>query len=243
MKLTRVYCPQALTPNGTISLQGQAHLHLAKVLRKQTGQSICLFDGLGTSIEAQIIAIDKKTTHLRLADTSQQHPLEAPYIHLGQVIAKGDKMDFVIQKATELGVHKICPLWSRRCDVRLDASRLQKRLSHWQNVAIAACEQSKRNWLPEIMSPMEFSVFCQHAVQSNKFILHPTKIASQASCQLSDDIALLVGPEGGFSQDEIELALAQDFRGMRLGKHVLRTETAALAAISAIQYKYGNWQF
>ncbi len=242
MNLTRVYCPQALPVNSHINLQGQAHTHLAKVLRKQIGQHICLFNGLGVSITAEITAIDKKNTQLKLASTQQQQPLATPHIHLGQVIAKGDKMDFVIQKATELGVHKIYPLWSRRCDVRLDENRLQKRLTHWQNIAIAACEQSKRNWLPEIMPPIELAQFCKNSVQANQFILHPVEIKTPVTDKLSDDIALLVGPEGGFTEDEITLALEQNFIGMRLGENVLRTETAALAAISAIQYKYGNWQ-
>lgn len=245
MNLPRVYYSQPLKPHAKVTLTEQSHQHISRVLRKKQGQLICLFDGMGRAITAEISLIEKRQTLLTLKDDLSQSAKPNLDICLGQVMAKGDKMDFVVQKATELGINSIHPLRSSRCDVRLDAQREQKRLQHWQNIAIAACEQSGRNWLPEIQPITELSHFCEHCQQTDKYIMHPLDIESEPkqNTEKSNRIALLVGPEGGFSEEEIAHALQQGFMGMRLGDNVLRTETAALAATSAIQFKYGHWQF
>lgn len=246
MKLPRVYYCEPLKAQSSVSLTGQPHQHISRVLRKKQGQFICLFDGFGQSITAEIALIEKRQTLLNLQDDLSQSDKPSLDICLGQVMAKGDKMDFIVQKATELGVNSIHPLRSSRCDVRLDAQREQKRLQHWNNIAIAACEQSGRNWLPEIHPVAELNEFCKNCQQADKYIMHPLDIKSEdnkKNTEKSNRIALLVGPEGGFSEEEINQALELDFMGMRLGKNVLRTETAALAATSAIQFKYEQWQF
>lgn len=245
MTLPRVYYAEGFQASDTINLTEQSHLHLSRVLRKKIDECITLFDGKGDSITAEIIKIDKKQTTLKLQDKRISNPKPTLDITLGQVIAKGDKMDFVIQKATELGVSCIYPLRSERCDVRLNHQREEKRLQHWKNIAISACEQSGRDWLPQIHPIRELSEFCNNAQQTIKYIMHPLEIETkiQGEIQTTENIALLVGPEGGFSQQEIIQAINFEFIGMRLGNNVLRTETAALAAISALQFKYGHWQF
>lgn len=246
MTLSRVYYAEGFNSSEIIELTNQAHLHLSRVLRKKVGECIILFDGKGHSIMAEIIQIDKRQTTLKLQNKQVNTPKMGLSITLGQVIAKGDKMDFVIQKATELGVDCIYPLRSERCDVRLDSKREEKRLQHWKNIAISACEQSGRDWLPEIHPISEFNSFCESATQASKFIMHPMDVNSKDAASQnskSTDIALLVGPEGGFSKQEITRAIKSEFIGIRLGSNILRTETAALAAISALQFKYGYWQF
>lgn len=244
MTLPRVYYAEGFKASETINLTEQPHLHLSRVLRKKIGENIVLFNGKGDSIAAEIIKIDKKQTTLKLQDKPISTPKPTLDITLGQVIAKGDKMDFVVQKATELGINSIYPLRSERCDVKLNHQREEKRLQHWRNIAISACEQSGRDWLPQIHPISELSEFSKHAQQTIKYIMHPLEIKTEIKdkIQTAGSIGLLVGPEGGFSEQEITQAINSGFIGMRLGNNVLRTETAALAAISALQFKYGYWQ-
>lgn len=246
MKQPRVYRAEGFKTSQIIHLTNQSHLHLSRVLRKKVGECVILFDGKGHSITAEIIKIDKKQTTLKLQDKQTSTPKPTLDITLGQVMAKGDKMDFVIQKATELGISCIYPLRSEHCDVKLDEKREQKRLEHWKNISISACEQSGRDWLPEIHPISEFNDFCKNCIQKNKYLMHPMDVNSKERTTQNaqnTNIALLVGPEGGFSDKEINQALELGFTGMRLGNNVLRTETAALAAISALHVKYGYWQF
>ncbi|GKX63392.1 ribosomal RNA small subunit methyltransferase E [Pragia fontium] len=207
----------------------------------QTGQQICLFDGSNFVFDAEITQTDKKQVRVKVTE-QRLEDLESPLnFHLGQVISRGEKMEFTIQKSIELGVNTITPLISERCGVKLDKERLEKKVQQWQKIAIAACEQCGRNRIPQIRPVMNLEAWCAEPEQGIKLNLHPR--ASQSINTLSlpvKDIRLLIGPEGGLSQEEIDMTARHHFTDILLGPRVLRTETAALTAIAALQIRFGD---
>ena len=150
-------------------------------------------------------------------------------------------MDFTIQKATELGITDITPLWSERCDVRLKGERLEKKLEHWKKVAISACEQSGRNHIPTIHPAMTYHEWSSSVVADTKLVLHTRDQKPLSEISPPTSVALLVGPEGGITDEEVSLCIQQGFTGLTLGPRILRTETAALAALSLFQYLWGDF--
>lgn len=237
----RVYCSQPLAPQQTIELDDVAVGHVIRVLRLSDGDSIRVFNGDGNEYAAELCDVSKKRAYARISTilkSDEQQPLA---LHLGQVISKGDRMDFTIQKATELGVTSITPLWSERCEVKLKGERLEKKLDHWRRVAISACEQSGRNRVPDILAPQHFADWCKNSDAELKFTLHPHKQKPLNEYPTPASLALLVGPEGGFSETEVEQSLTLEFQGLTLGPRVLRTETAALAALSVFQFQWGDF--
>ena len=184
---------------------------------------------------------DRITANLPSRDfdaTEAESPL---YFHLGQVISRGEKMEFTIQKSVELGVNVITPLFSSRCGVKLGGERLDKKLQQWQKIAIAACEQCGRNRIPEIRPAMDLSHWLAEETTELKLNLHPRAHHSVNTLPPPDSgVRLLVGPEGGLSDEEIEQARARGFVDILLGPRVLRTETAALTAITALQCRFGD---
>lgn len=224
-----------------IELDETAFRHLIRVLRMGEGESIRLFNGDGYEYSAQLEAVSKKSAQARLQQRSELEPETQLSLHLGQVISKGDKMDFTIQKATELGIHEITPLFSERCDVRLKGERLDKKVEHWQRVAISACEQSGRNRIPKVHQPLSLAEWLNRVDADTKLILHPHNQQPLSAYSAPDSLALLVGPEGGFSEAEVLQAQQQGFGGLTLGPRILRTETAALAALSVLQYCWGDF--
>ena len=162
-------------------------------------------------------------------------------MHLGQVISRGDRMEFVIQKAVELGVNEITPLISERCGVKLNAERMEKKQQQWQKIAIAACEQSGRNVVPTIHTTQTLVQWCEVEIACCKLTLHPrAKYSINTLPSEIEHVRLLIGPEGGLSDDEINLTETLDFTETLLGPRVLRTETAALTAITALQCRFGD---
>ncbi len=162
-------------------------------------------------------------------------------LHLGQVISRGEKMEFTIQKSIELGVDVITPLFSERCGVKLDGERLAKKIQQWQKIAIAACEQCGRNKIPEIREAMQLSEWCTEQDDSLKLNLHPRASNSINTLPSSlNKVRLLIGPEGGLSADEIAMTSRLGFTDILLGPRVLRTETTALTAITALQVRFGD---
>lgn len=237
----RVYCQQPLTLQQTIELDEVAVGHVIRVLRLNDGDAIRVFNGDGNEYAATLCDVTKKRANAMVTEilsSDEQQPLA---LHLGQVISKGDRMDFTIQKATELGIAEITPLWSERCEVKLKGERLEKKLEHWRRVAISACEQSGRNLVPAIHAPQHFADWCKHCEADLKFTLHPHKQKPLSEYQTPQSLALLVGPEGGFSETEVEQSLSCNFYGLTLGPRVLRTETAALAALSVFQFQWGDF--
>lgn len=241
MRIPRIYHPESLDINSEIFLDEDAANHVGRVLRMTTGQHIELFDGSNLTFSAEITQADKKRVKVKVL-ASQSDDRESPlHLHLGQVMSRGEKMEFTIQKSIELGVNVITPLFSERCGVKLDAERLAKKIQQWQKIAIAACEQCGRNRVPEIRESMTLETWCAEADSALKLNLHPR--ASQSINTLPqpvERVRLLIGPEGGLSADEIAMTAQQGFTDILLGPRVLRTETTALTAITALQVRFGD---
>lgn len=207
-----------------------------------TGRELILFNGQGGEYRATITAINKKNVEVRVEDFSdidRQSPLD---INLGIGISRGERFDWVLQKATELGVNRITPLLTERTEVKLNGDRLQKKLQHWQQIAISACEQCQRNRLPEIASPQRLDSWLSEAAQNTglKLVLHHRSEQSLAEHQSPERVTLLIGPEGGLSEAEIQTAEQRGFSALSLGPRVLRTETAPVVALSLMQYLWGD---
>ena len=239
--MTRIFQPYTINQNSLITLDDNAFNHLIRVLRMKTGESITLFDGSNQITPAVIHEVNKKTVIVKTANSvldNRESPLN---IHLGQVISRGDKMEFTIQKSVELGVNTITPLLSERCGVKLDQDRLEKKVQQWQKIVISACEQCGRNIIPSINPVMKLETWCANLTDSLKLNLHPK--AEQGINQLpcdNNNISLLIGPEGGLSNEEISMTHQYQFTDILLGPRVLRTETAALTVITALQVRFGD---
>ena len=239
--MTRIFQPYTINQNSLITLDDNAFNHLIRVLRMKTGESITLFDGSNQITPAVIHEVNKKTVIVKTANSMLDNRESPLNIHLGQVISRGDKMEFTIQKSVELGVNTITPLLSERCGVKLDQERLEKKVQQWQKIVISACEQCGRNIIPSINPVMKLENWCANLTDSLKLNLHPK--AEQGINQLANDnknISLLIGPEGGLSNEEINMTHQYQFTDILLGPRVLRTETAALTAITALQVRLGD---
>lgn len=241
MRVPRIYHPDPITLQSETELSSDAFQHLIKVLRLNVSDSIVLFNGDGQNYEARITSVQKKSAHF-IATHCQTNDSEPPiHVHLAQVISRGDRMDFVLQKSVELGVTEITPLFSERCGVKLNGERLEKKQLQWQKIVRSACEQCGRSVVPEVKPAQPFSDFIQSTFTGLKLTLDPTATEPLSSFQKADKgIQLLIGPEGGFTDEEISAAGQQGFKPMRLGPRVLRTETAALSALTAVQYQFGD---
>lgn len=237
----RIYCPQPLLADQILPLDDTQAAHLLRVLRMADGDAIRVFNGCGDEYLASLCDVQKKSASFVLRECLRQEPQPSLSLHLGQVVSKGDRMDFTIQKATELGITDITPLWSERCDVRLKGERLDKKMEHWQNVAIAACEQSGRTWVPRLHPPQMLADWSTAQQQDVRLLLHPHQQKPLRDYPQPGSIALLVGPEGGFTEREVEQVLRTGFAGLTLGPRILRTETAALAALSVLQFQWGDF--
>lgn len=241
MRIPRIYHPEPIEQLGTLVLSDDAAGHVSRVLRMQVGQEVLLFDGSGAQFPAILSEVTKKSA---CVDVQQrlEHNIESPLnLHLGQVISRGDKMEFTIQKSVELGVNTITPLISERCGVKLDAKRFEKKLSQWQKIAISACEQCGRNIIPQIRPIMTLEQWCQEPSAALKLNLHPrAEYSINTLPEKSQHIRLLIGPEGGLSAEEITMTRDHQFAETLLGPRVLRTETAALTAITALQVRFGD---
>lgn len=240
MRIPRIYTPQSLAAHSVIELaESQSH-YLAKVLRMQAGRPFILFNGQGGEYNANIDEIHKKHVTAKIADFSpinRESPLQ---LELAIGISRGERMDWVLQKATELGVTKITPLITERTEVKLGGERADKKVSHWQQVIISACEQCQRNLLPELREPMAYHEWISTCTASLKYVLHHRDSTSLPKDKTTHDVALVIGPEGGLSDEEIARALEYQFAPLTLGPRVLRTETAPVAAISLVQYLWGD---
>lgn len=240
--MPRIYFPAALTINTTHALDADNAAHLIRVLRLSEGDALNVFDGLGNEYAARLCDVQKKSASFEVIARVRQEEQPRLALHLGQVISKGDRMDFTIQKATELGVSEITPLWSERCDVRLKGERLEKKLAHWQKIAISACQQSGRCWVPIIHPPLHYLDWVKANTAEVRLLLHPHQQQPLSDYTQPHSVALLIGPEGGFSDSEVSQAQDNGFTGLRLGPRILRTETASLAALSILQYTWGDFQ-
>ncbi|WP_312269515.1 16S rRNA (uracil(1498)-N(3))-methyltransferase [Pseudescherichia sp.] len=241
MRKPRIYHPELLTVGQQVALSDDAANHVGRVLRMGAGQALQLFDGSNQLFEAEILRADKKSVVVSLL-SGEIDDRESPlHIHLGQVMSRGEKMEFTIQKSIELGVSLITPLFSERCGVKLDPERLNKKIQQWQKIAIAACEQCGRNRIPEIRPAMDLEAWCAEPDEGLKLNLHPRASASINTLPLPvERVRLLIGPEGGLTANEIAMTAEYQFTDILLGPRVLRTETTALTAITALQVRFGD---
>ncbi len=240
MRIPRIFVDQALQPHTEICFTQETSHYLSRVLRLSLDAKIRVFDGKSGEYEAKITNIQKNRVTASLSafiEESRQSPLP---VHLAIGISRGERMDWVIQKSTELGVASIVPLFSERCEVKLDSKRLQSKLTHWRKVAISACEQSGLNIIPEIHPPQQLKEWLPTANTDLKLVLHPLDSQPLARLATPDSVTLLIGPEGGFSQSEITAAIQSSFQPIQLGPRILRTESAPIVAISILQYQWGD---
>jgi 16S rRNA (uracil1498-N3)-methyltransferase len=248
MREIRLHVPQPLHSGELVELPADVVRHVRQVLRLRDGAKVVLFDGRGGEFTAQLQAAGRAGL---LARIGEHHAIEreSPLgITLLQGVARGERMDFVVQKATELGVRRIVPVMTARCVVQLGAERADRRREHWVAVAASACEQCGRNRLPLISEPLTLAAALEASADTLRWLLEPDADATlrEALAESAEagpsvkDITLLVGPEGGLESEEQQLARQAGFRGIRFGPRILRTETAALATIAALQCLAGD---
>mgnify|MGYP001393495497 CR=1 FL=1 len=239
MSLPRFYVDAELAL-GTVDLPEATSHYLSRVLRLAVGAQIQLFDGSGDEYLSEITAISKKVVSVELTEQVAGLPDSSLAIHLGQGLSRGERMDWAIQKATELGVTEITPLFTERCEVRLNDERAEKRLAHWRQIAISACEQCGRSRLPVIHPPKLVAEWIQALQADLKLVLHPVAQPLTAH-QPPNSLAFLIGPEGGLTEAEVAQAAGAGFLPARLGPRVLRTETAPVVALSVAQQLWGDF--
>jgi 16S rRNA (uracil1498-N3)-methyltransferase len=241
VRLTRVYVEEKLTAGKSHVLEGSAANHIMRVLRLRDGDALTLFDGHGGEYGARITGFRKDSVNVEVQehrDVERESQLD---LTLAQGISRGERMDWVMQKATELGVARIVPVITERTMVKLDERQSARKVEHWRGIVIAACEQSGRNRVPEVAPPCAFhELLRQGETKGPKLLLSPNGDRNARDLSLAGPVLLLVGPEGGLSQAEQDLAVADGFRQVRMGPRVLRTETAAIAALAILQHDYGD---
>lgn len=244
MRVTRVYMPTPLTAGEQAMLPDSAASHIVRVLRLRAGAPLIAFDGSGSDYRCEISAIDGDSVQIDVGQKISGLPESPLRITLVQGISRGERMDWTIQKAVELGVAAIAPVIMARSVVRLDAEQAEKKLRHWQNIAASACEQCGRSVVPQVRPPLDFAQFLATAPRDGqRFVLSPTGRTSLAGfTSVSTRVKLLIGPEGGLDDGELERSQQAGFTPVRLGPRVLRTETAGVVALTVLQTLWGDLQ-
>lgn len=241
MRTIRACIDNVTSPDQTLDLPPAVFQHLVKVLRLSDGAPLEVFNGHGQRFSAQLINVGKKHASVQVITELEATPESPLHTHMGLVMSKGDRFDYALQKATELGVTSITPLTSERCDLKLNAERSEKKMAHWQGVITAACEQSYRDTLP-ILYPIK-SVQDWVATQDSdvQLVFHTAASEPEWPELIPQSVSFLVGPEGGLTDAEVEHAHSNDFVSWQLGPRILRTETAPIAILSLLQMKWGDF--
>jgi 16S rRNA (uracil1498-N3)-methyltransferase len=241
VRLKRVYIDRTLSLGAALELPQAAALHLAKVVRVRSGDALVLFTGDGREFAATVESVRGSRVTAAVGEARSVDRESPLAITLTQCLARGDRMDLIVQKATELGVARIVPVLSRRSVVRLDAAQAQAKASHWRSIAVNACEQCGRNRLPLIEPPRPL---IEHlgapAAAGPRLLLEPEAAASAPGLAVGSAVEIAIGPEGGFDADEREAFRVSGFAPVRFGPRVLRTETAAIAALAWLQSRFGD---
>lgn len=238
--MNRFFIAEDFEINQSYPLPDAVFHHWGRVLRANIGDQAIVFNGKNGEYLAELIAIDKKSAHINILSFNPIQRHLPTQVILGQVMSKGDRMDYAIQKATELGVHQIQLLTSERCEMRLKYDRDQKKIEHWQAVAISACEQCGLNIVPQILAPIPMQDWVHQVQAEQKLVLALSEGQVQFQSPLPARIALLVGAEGGLSEAEIDAAVQAGFQKWTIGERVLRTETAPVAALAVLNYLQQN---
>ena len=236
--MPRFYIEADLTVDTTVELTETVFHHWVKVLRAQVGETATLFNGQGGEYHVELVEVAKKSAAVQVLQFNPSNRTPHFTALLGQVMSKGDRMDYAIQKAVELGVSEIQLLTSDRCEMRLKYDRDQKKLDHWQGIAIAACEQCGLNIVPKVLAPLSLEKWLESNLPTTKLVLAPNKDEVDVLADADPQFALLIGPEGGLSEAEISAANEKGFVNWCIGERVLRTETAPVVALSILNYKF-----
>ena len=239
MRLSRFFVDAPLALGRHELPEAQAH-YMARVLRLAVGAPVQLFDGSGVEFLGELVEVSKKAVFVEVHEQIAGLAESPLHLHLGQGLSRGERMDWAIQKATELGANAITPIVSERCEVRLKDERADKRLAHWRQIAISACEQCGRSVLPVIHPPLTLAEWLAHTDAALKLVLHPVA-EPLTSHEKPASLAFLIGPEGGLSDAEVQQAQKAGFLAARLGPRVLRTETAPVVALSVAQQLWGDF--
>jgi len=254
VRLTRVFVEDELQPGSSVELPRETGTHLAKVLRARSGDEIVLFNGDGREFTGTVEKVQGSRVSASIG-AARSADRESPFqLTLVQCVPRGDRMDFIVQKATELGVARIVPVLSQRSVVRLDENQSMSKQAHWRAVAVSACEQCGRNRLPSVDTPLPLLSYLGSLAQATadevlRFVLEPERAQRTEALADSMDTAfpsaasraeIAIGPEGGFAPEELEAFDLSAFARVRLGPRVLRTETAAIAAIVLLQAQFGD---
>ena len=234
--MPRFYIDADLTIDVSLELTETVFHHWVKVLRAQVGESATLFNGQGGEYDVTLTEVAKKSATVSVNAFNPANRTPKFQALLGQVMSKGDRMDYAIQKAVELGVSEIQLLTSDRCEMRLKYDRDQKKLDHWQGIAIAACEQCGLNIVPKILAPISLEKWLDTELPNTKLVLAPNKDETDVLAEATLDLVLLIGPEGGLSEAEISTANQKGFLNWCIGERVLSTETAPVVALSILNY-------
>jgi 16S rRNA (uracil1498-N3)-methyltransferase len=243
MRIPRIYMNQSIAFNECFTAGSTVAHYVNTVLRMKVGRQVILFNGHGGEYSATIVDSNKKTVSFEI-DNFNDVQLESPLsIELACCLIKSDRMDWLLQKATELGVTSFVPLFSECTDIKIPQNRLKKKVDHWQQVVVSACEQSGRTHIPTVASPRGLNAWIEPIKVDKKIILHPYEAQSLDSTSNENihSVALLVGPEGGLTDEEVALAHRYSFCSISLGPRILRAETAPLAALSIIQHEFGDF--
>ena len=235
MNYTRIFSDQNFSFGNQLNLSSEATMHMTKVLRKEKGSLVKLFDGKGTSCIAEIIFQKKNVLEVKVVQDKQFHPRQGTKIFLGLSLVKSNPFNFSIQKATELGVVLISPLNTERTVVKLKDSSLTTKHSRWKMIAIGACEQCGEDWLPKIDELQDFSSWCKSVQAKQKIVLYPEAQTKISDLSFGKSVAVALGPEGNFTKQEIVLFEENGFIPVTVGKRILRSETAVVSALSAIR--------
>lgn len=242
MRTSRIYTSQALLSADSVELTAAASHYLSRVLRLSEGDSVTLFNGDGRDYSGEIRGIRRQGVLIRLVGNGFPGNESALKVTLVQAISRGERMDYSLQKATELGAFCIQPVSSRRVEVRLDKKRLAKRLAHWQGVVISACEQSGRAIVPEVKAPLSLDEWAADGDDSQRLVLDPAAELKLSSLPVTGHaVSVLVGPEGGFDSKELDVVRANGVTAVSMGPRVLRTETAGPVAIAVLQAGVGEF--
>lgn len=243
MRLTRCPVELPLSPGQTLALPEETANHLVRVMRMREGEGCVLFNGDGNDYAATLTSVGKREVRVSI-DSAQPVDNESPLaITLLQGIARGEKMDLILQKATELGVARIIPVNAERTEVKLDAARAEKRLAHWRSVVGSACGQSGRARIPQVDAPLALAAAATSLpADSLRLTLDPLGEHRLATLQAApaNGVVVAIGPEGGWSPRDRQQLADAGFQGLQLGPRILRTETAGLAAIAALQARLGD---
>ena len=240
MRITRIHTGQPLEPGREVVLENGAAHYLCRVLRVSPGQAVILFNGDGYDCEAEVRRPGRREIALRVKTRSPGLPEPGLAITVAQALSRSERMDQTLQKCTELGAAAFQPLVSERAEVRLEGDKLQRRLEHWRGVVISACEQCGRSRVPEVAAPLTLAEWLGQRTSGPRLVLDPAAEAPLSRQPLADRVTLVVGPEGGFSDAEIGGMRANGVQAVTLGPRILRTETAAPAAVAVLQAFAGD---